>query len=258
VTTGIVSTVAGNGDIGHENSLKPKEAMFSAPSGILIWGPIVYVADRDNHAIRTVNVNTGVVDTLAGGGVEGQPGKSGYKDGAAREARFASPAGVAAIGSCLYIADADNHCIRAIDLHSQTVSTLSGTKEAGSRDGNLDEARFNYPAGLMALPKNQGQKLVVADRLNQRLRLIDLETKEVTTIAGCGEQDFADGETKKQLQQVNDGEIAMMDCPIGLCMAMNGKNILFTDMFNHRVRELNVKKRAVTTVSGGAGGKPAH
>ena len=169
MATGVVSTVAGNGDPGMENTgpHKAKEAQFRCPCAVLAWGASIYVADRDNHLVRSLNLDTGQVQTVAGTGYRG------FKDGPAKRAEFNSPGGLAALGSTLYVADSDNNAIRCIDLHDHEVSTMAGSSgERGYVDGPCGESKWHYPTGLLVLPKSfpGGQNLIVADKFNHRLR----------------------------------------------------------------------------------------
>jgi len=120
-------------------------------------------------------------------------GTSGKKDGPFFRALFHSPLGVALDpgGRRLFIGDQDNHAIRMVDLaHDNFVSTLSGGKGKGFRDGPLASAAFNRPGGLVMLPDGN---LVVADQDNGRLRLVDLRQGRVSTLAGDGTEGSKDG-----------------------------------------------------------------
>ena len=56
-------TLAGNGAPGHADG-PPTQAQFSEPSGLSIANNQIYIADTNNHAIRTTNPETGEVATL--------------------------------------------------------------------------------------------------------------------------------------------------------------------------------------------------
>ncbi|HKX12060.1 MAG TPA: NHL repeat-containing protein, partial [bacterium] len=58
--------------------------------------------------------------------------------------------------------------------------------EAGKQDGDFAAARFHRPQGLLYGPG----KLYVADTENHSIRLVDLEKREVKTLAGTGVQGF--------------------------------------------------------------------
>jgi DNA-binding beta-propeller fold protein YncE len=88
----------------------PGPAM-NLPCGIAVSSRgIVYVAEMENHRIRQIDPETGAVTTLAGSGAPG------FLDGTCSTSRFQSPSGVAVGGSdgVVYVADMDNHRIRAI------------------------------------------------------------------------------------------------------------------------------------------------
>ncbi|WP_299345622.1 gluconolaconase [uncultured Pseudoxanthomonas sp.] len=101
----------------------------------------LYVADTGNHAIRKVTPQ-GVVTTLAG------TGEPGFRDGAAMQAQFNGPIGVAVDGSGrVYVADTYNDRIRLISPDG-VVTTLAGGDAPGFVDGTGGEARFDTPTGI--------------------------------------------------------------------------------------------------------------
>eukprot|EP00741_Cyanophora_paradoxa_P008541 tig00001339_g8266.t1 len=81
---------------------------------------LLYVADSYNHKIKRVDVASASIRTLAG------TGKAGFRDGAAGEAMFSEPAGLALApgGGALLVADTNNGAIRSIDLATLQVTTL--------------------------------------------------------------------------------------------------------------------------------------
>ncbi|MCA9665177.1 MAG: hypothetical protein KC503_06300 [Myxococcales bacterium] len=136
-----------------------QSARFDTPSGVAWLGGMVYVADRDNHAIRRFSIDLSV-ETVAGGG------GPGYADGFARSARLNFPMGLAVSGSTLYIADRSNHRIRRLD--GQQLSTVAGSGTPGYADGLPLSAQFNNPVALVLF---QG-RIYVADYDNHRIRVI--------------------------------------------------------------------------------------
>ena len=88
----------------------------------------MYVADARNHAIRKVS-RDGAVSTLAGSG------RAGYADGAAADAQFDYPFGLAIDGAGnILCADENNHSIRKVSVDG-VVSTLAGRQP--SRRGEV-------------------------------------------------------------------------------------------------------------------------
>ncbi len=112
-TSGIISTVAGNGNRGFSGDRGPAtRARLYSPSGVFVdgWG-IIYIADRLNHRIRKVDTS-GIISTVAGNGNRGFSGDGGP----AKFARLHRPTSVFVDGlSNIYIADTGNRRIRKVE-----------------------------------------------------------------------------------------------------------------------------------------------
>ncbi len=160
----------------------------------------------------------------------------GYVDGDTAVAKFAGPFGICIDASDnLFIADADNNCIRKITA-AGIVSTYAGTGVAGYADGAATAAQFRAPSDLCI--DNAGN-IYVSDFENQRIRKIDI-TGNVTTIAGNGNIGYADG-------YYQDAEF---DYPRGIVMDSEG-NLFISDSWNHRIRKINLMDSLVSTFAGG-------
>lgn len=158
---GMVSTLAGNGQLGFVNG-QGANAQFSYPTALVFHQNTLYIADTFNHSIRTSTL-TGEVSTLAG------MGEAGFSDGPAARARFNAPRGLAfGPDHQLYIADTDNHRIRKY-TSDQKVVTVVGNGSANFADGSIAVAQFNQPIGLLFNPEGH---LLVADSGNNRIRRI--------------------------------------------------------------------------------------
>ncbi len=129
-----VNTIAGN-TYGFADG-KGSAAMFSYPRAIVVGKDgNLYIADRDNHAIRKMTPDGGV-STLAGGTV-------GFKDGKGTNARFNFPYGLTRDGDGnLYVLDSYNNCIRKVTMDGD-VTTLVGNGLPYIKDGPLSEASLS-------------------------------------------------------------------------------------------------------------------
>jgi len=158
-------------------------ALFNSPQGIGFDNTAgnVYIADSANSVIRRIRQD-GIVETVAG--AIGQPGAV---DGAAAQARFNNPRGLALDGrGKVYVADTNNNTIRVVDLVNGQVSTLAGMSgQAGFADGQGAAARFDRPQGLTF--DATGQNIIVADSGNNRVRLVT-PTGSVLTLGVIGGQ----------------------------------------------------------------------
>ena len=150
---GTIVTNVGGGLVGGYVNGDGTTARFNAPSGIVAADAgTLYVADSNNHRIRKVTIGATAaatqVDDFAGSGT------AGHANGTVATAQFNNPTGLAIRGTTLYVADYNNHRIRAIDLTSETVRDIAGDGTAESTNGIGTAARFNKPTGIIAVSEN--------------------------------------------------------------------------------------------------------
>jgi sugar lactone lactonase YvrE len=167
---GIVTTVAGTGDLGFDGDGGPALlASFDSPSGLAVDAQgNLYDSDTGNHRIRRVDTH-GVVTTIAGTGEAGFDG-----DGVlASTARLNTPTGLAydAARGRLIVADTGNHVVRSLEADG-TLRTLAGSGRPGllGDQGPATDARLTLPTGVgVDLDGN----LYIADTGNHRVRMVN-------------------------------------------------------------------------------------
>lgn len=173
-----IRVIAGNGEAGFVDG-NGSAARFNKPIRLAPYGDgTILVADIDNHAIRSVNLD-GEVKTIAGA-----PDRPGHQDGPAAAARFESPHGVAVSpDGLIVVAGAASHSIRLITPAEDSfeVTTIAGVPgESGFSDGAAASALFNSPHGV-AWDAEGG--ILVVDIGNARIRRIS--DGMVTTVASA-------------------------------------------------------------------------
>src|SRR5262249_49835642 len=84
--------------------------------------------------------------------------------------------GLAYAGDHLYIADTYNNKIKVSEPRNRVVRTFVGTHKPGDGD---DPPHFYQPGGLSAA----GNKLYVADTNNHKIKVVDIKTRAVKTLA---------------------------------------------------------------------------
>ena len=205
--TGKVTTLAGSGDT----------AQFSGPYGVAVDSSgNLYVADEFNNRIRKITP-TGVVSPLAGD----NDGWTGYRDAVGEEARFRYPTGVAVDSSgIVYVADAQNNCIRKIDTTTRDVTTLADS-------GGIAVGFWN-PKGVAV---DSSGNVYVADMWNNRIRKIT-SAGVVTTLAG------SDARTAGHKNGA--GTAARFNSPRGVAVDSSG-NVYVADAYNNRIRKIEYK-----------------
>ncbi|MCH8101852.1 MAG: alkyl hydroperoxide reductase [Chloroflexi bacterium] len=159
------------------------EARLAQPYGLTASGGMIYFADSETSAVRAVpgiDVDTelAMVETLIGDGLF----DFGDRDGAFGDAILQHVQATAVMDDVLYIADSYNHKIKAMDLENRVVETVAGSGDSGATDGGALEAAFNEPAGLACADR----QIYVADTNSHAIRVIDLDTEQVSTLELTG------------------------------------------------------------------------
>ncbi|CAI2718191.1 NHL domain-containing protein [Nitrospina watsonii] len=233
--SGIITTVAGNGSAGFSGDNGPAlEAALNFPAGLCLDPEgNLYIADRNNHRIRKVDVE-GTITTVAGTG----DADFGGDDGPAIEAPLHFPSDVACDpqGNVL-ISDRSNSRVRKLDTQG-TITTVVGLGLAGYGGdfGLAVDALIKYPFGIHL---DDSGNLYIADRGNNRVRRVDTQGV-ITTVAGDGTHFFSGDfgpATRSSLAFPTDVVTDDQD------------NLYVADRNNNRVRKVD-RNGIITTVMG--------
>jgi thiol-disulfide isomerase/thioredoxin/sugar lactone lactonase YvrE len=233
---GRVEATIGGGEPGFIDG-DYKKAQFREPQGLALLGRTLYVADRNNHAIRAIDLAARTVVTVAGTGRKGEGRSLG---GAAREVDLRSPWDLFARDGGLDVAMAGSQQIWRYEPAPGTIRPLAGSGHEQILDGALDDAAFAQPSGLW----ESGTRVYVADSEVSGVREIDLAKGAVTTLVGTGLFDFGfrDGVGKQ----------AKMQHPLGI-VGRDGA-LYVADTFNNAIRTIDLATKAVGTLTlAGAG-----
>ena len=171
-TSGIITTVAGNGTSGYLGDGGAATNANLSPTGVAVDASgNLFIADQDNSRVRKVSTN-GIITTIAGGG-------GGGDGGAAANASLSHPFDVKidSYGN-LFIADTVNQRIRKVSTNG-IINTVAGGGSGGD-GGAATNASLNYPSGVAL--DNAGN-IFIADTDNHCIRKVDTNGI-ITTVAG--------------------------------------------------------------------------
>jgi sugar lactone lactonase YvrE len=224
-STGVIATIAGTGQ--HRWSGDGGAATAAAlnePAALAVdeQGSL-YIADQSNNRVRKVDLNTGLITTVAGTGESGYTG-----DGMpAAEAGISSPSGLA-IGPDgeLYIADTFSGRVRRIDPATGVISTVAGDGGEYRFSGLPNEfsSSLSRPYGIAL---DAAGNLLITDSDSHLIRRWDRKKKIITRLAGSGQAQFGgDG---------GDPLAGSLNYPFGVLVDGAG-NVYIADTFNHRIR----------------------
>lgn len=154
------------GQSGYKNDTK-KGARFNVPISLTIDknGKFLFVADRNNHAIRKVRIRDGKVTT-----VTGDPSQPGYRDGKLSEAYLNLPVEVFYNKGNIYFSESGTHRVRVVDMSAAAVKLVAGDGNRGHVNGDRDHTQFDQPVGII----RKGKNLLVSDSQNDTIRKISL------------------------------------------------------------------------------------
>jgi uncharacterized repeat protein (TIGR01451 family) len=171
--TGVITTVAGGGT-GGDGGPATSAALGSNPAGVAFDGSGNLLLTGGGR-VRSVDVTTGIISTIAGGGVGGDGGP-------ATSASLLNPWDVAADPEGnLFIAELSAHRIRRVDAATGTITTVAGNGTAGfgGDGGPATSANLNQPRGLAV---DGSGNVFIADTENNRIRRVDAASGTISTI----------------------------------------------------------------------------
>ncbi len=234
-----LSTIAGTGEKGYRpESRQPMETPFSAPHEIRWDDRSLYIVERDNHTVRRINGQTGLVTTLAGNGEAGFEG-----DGRpAVLSQLNRPHSIAfdSRGNLL-ICDIGNQRLRLVDRETGLISTLSGTGEriATPDEGTLDGTPLMGPRSIATDPDGYAYLVL---REGNAVYELNVRGNRLRRIAGTGEQGYTgDGGTALQ---------ATFNGPKGIAYSRTDNSLYIVDTENHVIRRMSLGSGLIETVLG--------
>lgn len=217
-----VSRVFGSGKKGNADG-NISEAEFNRPQGLALFENHLYVADTENHLIRRINLKTGLIETIAGNGIQGY--KRIYRGNSLRVG-LNSPWDLVVLNNYIYIAMAGNHQIWRFDPKEKTIENFAGSGYENIIDGEVKTSAFAQPSGI----STDGKVLYVADSEVSAVRKIDPSDGKVHTLVGKGLFDFGnvDGDLKH----------ALLQHPIGI--EYHEGALYIADTYNHSIKKINL------------------
>jgi trimeric autotransporter adhesin len=239
-TTGIITTIAGNGNNGFSGDGGPAtQASFSNAFHTATddMGNL-YISDLSNSRIRRVERNSGIVKTIAGTGLTEFNG-----DGkTALETNLNIPFGLAfdKEGNLLF-SDGAGLRLRKMNMRTKIITTVAGNGNQGfgGDGGPATQAMFS---GIwnVTVDQNSGD-IYVSDQSNYRIRKINPSSGIITTVAGNG----IPGNSGMGGPAIN----ASFTQPVGIAVGKNG-DLFISDQVLSQVYVVDKKTGIINLVAG--------
>lgn len=238
---GTIAHVAGTGTLGFGGNGGPaSDAGLAAPYDLAFDAAgNLYISEGDAYRIRKINVVDGIIGTFAG---TTSPGNN--TEVPALAADLNGPRGIAfnAQGE-LFISMVGNDCVRYIDADSSHLHAFAGTGNNGSAGFSGDGgaalvAQLYSPYGIAVAPNGN---VHIADLNNRRIRMVDVSTGIITTIAGSGLIPY-DGDGIP-------ATAAAIGRPQWMAFDAEG-HLFFTSPEQHRIRRVDAVTGLISTIAG--------
>jgi len=207
------------------------DGVLRFPGKVLAADNLLYVADTNHHRILVARQDGSMVRSIGSG-------RPGLLDGGLKESQFQQPQGMALGEATLYVADTENHAIRAVDLESGAVKTLAGTGIQATQPAAAPEPARTTPLSSPWDLALDGQLLYIAMAGTHQILSLDLEREIVAPFAGTGREGLLDGVITE----------AWFAQPSGLTVAQ-GK-LYVADSEVSAIREIELASGRVRTLAG--------
>jgi thiol-disulfide isomerase/thioredoxin len=215
---------------------KPDDTPLLFPGKVLAdaAGKRLFIADTAHNRIVITGLKGEEPKTIGNG-------RPGLVDGDFAKAEFNRPQGMCLVDNTLYVADTENHALRAIDLKARKVETVAGTGRQSHNlraHGSGKETSLTSPWDVVHIPGTK--MLLIAMAGQHQIWRYDLDSKIVEVWAGTGREDVGDGLLDR----------SAFAQPSGL--ATDGQHVFVADSEGSAVREITLSPRGsrVTTVVG--------
>ena len=234
-----ISVIAGTGTKGYSGDGGPASAaQLNTPHELRFDSKgNIYIAERDSHVVRFIDMKSKTISTLAGNGT---PGFSG-DGGPANKSQLARPHSIALDrADNVYICDIMNHRVRKIDAKTEVITTFAGTGELADTpaEASLDGTPLSGPRSIDITP--DGQMYLVL-REGNRVFAIDVAHRRLKLLAGTGEKGYSgDG---------GPAVSAKFNGPKGIAYSPEGA-LYISDTESHVIRRIDLQKGAISTVIG--------
>jgi DNA-binding beta-propeller fold protein YncE len=234
-----ISVLAGTGTKGYSGDggaataaqlNTPHELRFDSKGNI-------YIAERDNHTVRFIDMKSKTISTVAGTGERGFGGDGGPSN----KAQLAQPHSIALDRTDnVYICDIMNNRVRKIDAKTRAITTFAGT---GERANTPVSASLNGTplAGPRSIDITPDGKMYLVLREGNRVFEVDVARRQLKLVAGTGEMGYS-----------GDGGAALFakfNGPKGIAYSPEGA-LYISDTENHVIRRIDLRNGMISTVVG--------
>ena len=204
----------------------PGKVLADVPGGRL------FISDTNHNRVLVTDLRGKIQQTIGSGAI-------GLKDGSFTESQLHQPQGLAlsADQNTLYVADTENHALRAADLKRQTITTIAGTGSQAHRFPQNSPARTTALSSPWDLARIDNKLYVAMAGLHQ-IWVMDLKSQSISVFAGKSREGAVDG-------KATDAWFAQ---PSGL--ATDSRHLYVADSEDSSIRSVSLPTGDTATLAG--------
>lgn len=199
----------------------------------------LFISDSNNHRVVVTTLQGQLLNIIG-------KGEAGLQDGSYQKARFNRLQGIAYRDEKLFVADAENHALREIDLKKERVVTLAGDGIQGR------DYQGGYPGKKQRLStpwdlafSEDGQQLFIAMAGTHQIWAHQFSTGKTMNFSGSG-------------REANDNSDRLLDAawaqPSGICLANH--QLIIADSESSSIRAIDLIHLKTRTIAGGDWSNP--
>lgn len=258
-----ISTFAGSGTSSLGDGSQANNGVVFSPNDVVVdKAGNIYIADTGQNRVRKIDTN-GVITTIVGTGRDasnnagiGNPLTTLTQPGQGTATAVNGPTGLALSPDekKLYVAERANHKVKVLDLTTGVVSNFANAVGGADYSGDGQLAIKAYMRNPSAVAVDSKGNVYIADRGNNRIRKVDINTGIITTAAGTGPTN-ADGNfnpTPSDPTGIGDGgkaTKAKLNRAEGVAIDAYD-NIFIADTNSNRIRKVDASTGIITTIAG--------
>ncbi|MCC6187060.1 MAG: T9SS type A sorting domain-containing protein [Chitinophagaceae bacterium] len=238
IATGVKTIIAGKPTRGFSgDSGLAIKAQLNIPTGITIDhnNNIIFV-DGQNFRIRKINQTTGIIETIAGKGIESYSGDDSY----AKNAYIGSCYGITVDKyNNILFTDLTYHVVRRIDNSSGIISRIAGVGYGGTEHTEYTYAIYTTLSSPIDVAVDNYGDIYIAEMGNNKIKKIIASSNRIYTFAGSNTAPFANNVLATS---------SSLNYPNSICF--DDSNNLFIVEFAHTIRKVNYFDNKINLIAG--------
>ena len=243
------ASASANGDNTLGDGKLASQGTLNSPRGLFLdrVNNVLYVADGSNNRIRAINLGTGIVTSVVGGGSTTGDVASGLNSGLLTSLSLSTPYAVWVQNGLIYFVEQGNNKVRVADPVGQLAKNLVGQPKSTGSGGPATQTYLGFAA---ALTSSASPRVAVDNSGN--VYAVEASTNRIRKITSDGIiHDWAGTGVSGFIGDTNLAVVARLSSPQQLSFDSAGNGYI-ADAGNNRIRKVDTNGIITTVVGRGS------